>query len=378
MTNRKLDHLRICLDQVVERGEPGWAKWRIRAASFPELSLGEVDTSAEFLGRKLRFPFVIASMTGGGGKETAALNKTLARAAEEAGVALGLGSMRAALADPEKMVEFDVRHLCPSVPLLGNVGAWQLRDRKLVSGLRKAVRELGLDGIFVHVNVAHELCQPEGERNFSGALKAVCEFAASCPVPVLVKEVGFGLRTNQVPALLDAGVAGFDAAGAGGTDFTIVEALRCGDEATKSMARALGAAAIPAADALVALRAEVDRAFDRPVEEADDRGQKAAAAQRTARRRGLEPQNRQPPVVIGSGGIRNGADVAVALALGADLASAALPVLRATQHGATAVVAVLNEWREQLRNIMALAGARTVAELRGNAALRSSEGLYRK
>jgi isopentenyl-diphosphate delta-isomerase len=333
IATRKSHHASICRDRDVQQGNPGWDRYRIEAASFPELAMSEVDTSATFLGKHLRLPFLIGCMTGGGGVETARVNRVLAAAAEKARVGLGLGSLRVAVEDPGALDEFKVRDLCPTVPLLGNISAWQLRDRAVAGRMKELVRELALDGVFVHVNAAHELCQPEGERNFKGALDAVCEFARTAKFPVLVKEVGFGLRASCVGRLVKAGVAGLDVAGAGGTSFERVEAVRTGSE---GMAGVYAAMERPTVDALLDVR-------------------EAMAAMHKVKK---------PPVLIASGGVRSFVHVAIALGLGADIVSAAHPVLLAASQGEQAVVDLISSWRDGLAAVMLLASCHRPAMLR--------------
>jgi isopentenyl-diphosphate delta-isomerase len=339
MGQRKREHVELALKRGSQAGANGFERYRLVPRSFPELARDQVVPDAEFLGRRLAMPLIISSMTGGGGSG-AGLNRILAAAAQKHGIALGLGSLRAALVDPSCRSEFDVRGAAPDVPLLGNIGAWQLREPGLPDRLLELAASLRLDGLFVHVNAAQELVQPEGDADFSAALDAVCRLARSSPIPVLVKEVGFGLalRSGEVGLLAAAGVAGFDVAGAGGTSFLRIEAERAGDEQRKRLAEDLGQLAVPTAVALRELAQEICTAA-------------------SGGRHGL--------AIIASGGIRSPVDMALALGLGATLAGMAQPVLAAAVGGAERLDGLLSYLRFGLRSVMLLCGCRKVEELRG-------------
>ena len=351
----------------MESGDAGFSGYRLVPESFPEMSRSEVSTRVTFLGRDLSFPFLIAPMSGGTDAGRG-LNRTLAQAAQASKVALGLGSMRPVLSDTGRLADYDVRSMAPDVPVLGNIAAWQLRDVEVRSKLAGLLDRLKLDGVFVHANPIQELMQPEGERDFSGAVAAVCAFAAVSPVPVLVREVGFGLCARHLSRLVEAGVSGFDVSGRGGTDFARVEALRSGDVESLDRARELLALGLPTAEALVVLcRALGDlvvlgagartpagigsRTGEIPVALSDGSSDIPAGAGR--------------PTIIATGGIRTATDMALALGLGADLAGIGLPMLRAAGGGVEEVCRVLRVLRERLADLMLLSGASGVAELRG-------------
>ncbi len=333
--NRKQAHMDICLEQDVERGNPGFDAYRLLPESLPEMTMSDALTETFFLGKRLRYPFMIASMSGGVGGEFK-FNHRLARAAQKAGVALALGSLRPALEDAAYLQEYDVRHRAPDVPLLGNIAAWQLRELSVRNRLYELIDELQLDGIFVHVNVPQELIQPEGERNFDEVFHPLLAFIERCPVPVFLKAVGQGLNTAHLPRLIRAGLTGIDVAGAGGTDWVVVEALRNPTNQTLNIARDLSHLATSTADAIQDTRSQL----------------KAIASDRGA------------VCVIGSGGIRTAHDMAIALGLGADLVAAALPILKAAYQSDDALDDLLAYYHNGLRHLMVACGARDLAQLR--------------
>ncbi len=327
--SRKAEHIDINLHRdVAAKGvDAGLSAFRFEHSALPEIDLDEVDTGITFLDRRLRAPLLISCMTGGV-PEAEPVNAALAMAAESAGVALGLGSARVLLERPQARHGFEVRRLAPSVPLLANLGAVQLRRGVSVDDCRRVVEMLGADALVLHLNPLQEALQPEGDTCFGGLLERIEAIATVLDVPVVVKEVGWGIAADHVRALADAGVAAVDVAGAGGTSWSEVERHRV-DGRRARVAAAFADWGIPTADAILAARAAA------------------------------------PDVVlIASGGIRSGRDVCVALALGADAVGAAGPMLRAAARGPEAVVGLLEEWIEVLRVGMFCVGARDVRALR--------------
>ncbi len=266
-------------------------------------------------------------MTGGTG-EALRINRTLARAAQRARVAMGLGSCRILLEHPEVLPTFSVREICPDVPVLANLGAVQLNLGVGAAGCRRIVELLDADALVLHLNPLQEALQPGGDTRFSGLLGRIAELTAELEVPVIVKEVGWGIAPDLVVALFDAGVSAVDVAGAGGTSWSEVERHRIEDPVRARVAGAFAGWGIPTADAV-----------------------------RLARR--AAPGG----TLIASGGVRTGIDVATALALGADLVGIAGPMLRAAADGGEALEAALAEIVETLRIAMFCAGAGDLEQL---------------
>lgn len=333
--NRKQAHIDICLEREVERGNPGFDNYRLLPESLPEMRLSDARTSIFFLGTRLHSPFIIASMSGGLGGEFK-FNHRLARAAQNARVALALGSLRPALDNESYLGEYDVRNLAPDIPLLGNIAAWQLREISVRRRLYELADRLRLDGIFVHTNVSQELMQPEGERDFDEVVAPLLAFVSRSPVPVFIKEVGSGFSSAHLPRLLKAGLTGVDVAGGGGTDWVVVEAQRNTGVQALRIAQDLSKLAQPTANAIVDLRNQLSS---------------------VAKEQGAV-------CLIGSGGIRTAHDMAIALGLGADLVSCALPVLKAAWQGDAELEALLDYYRTGLAHIMTACGSRDLARLR--------------
>lgn len=333
---RKLDHIHINLEEnVAGKGvTSGLERFRFEHQALPAIDFEAVTTSTSFLGRTLRLPVLISSMTGGvdeGGR----INRNLAQAAQARGVAMGLGSGRIALENPAAAAHFRVRAEAPDVLLLANLGAVQLNYGYTARHCLDLVRLLEADALILHLNPLQEAVQPEGNTRFGGLLERIAEVCAALPVPVVVKEVGWGLSGALVGMLAGAGVAAVDVAGAGGTSWSEVERLR-GDPRQAAVAAVFASWGIPTADALIAAR-------------------------------------RAAPTlpVIASGGIRDGVEIAKCIALGADLAGLASPLLKAAAHSAAHAIEALDVLEMQVRTTMFCVGARDLA------ALRATTHLYR-
>ncbi|MFN3929561.1 MAG: type 2 isopentenyl-diphosphate Delta-isomerase, partial [Thermoflexus sp.] len=224
ISQRKADHIRINLEEDVSFGQltTGFERLRFVHRALPELDLQEVDLSTTFFGKTLKAPLLISSMTGGT-EEAGRINRNLAEAAQARGIAMGLGSMRAALERPELLPTFQVRRYAPDILLFANLGAVQLNYGYTVDHCRRAVELVKADALILHLNPLQEALQPEGDTNFAGLLRKIEAVCKALPVPVVVKEVGWGISEEVARLLADAGVAAIDVAGAGGTSWSQVE-----------------------------------------------------------------------------------------------------------------------------------------------------------
>ncbi len=317
--NRKADHLRIAAEPgVVGSSGTGLERLRLRHRALPERDLADVGLATTLLGVELQAPIFVSAMTGGTA-EAERINADLARAAAEHGVALTLGSGRPLLDDPDLLRTY--RSAARPPLLLANLGAAQLDPGRAA----RLVELLGADGLSIHLNPVQEAVQPEGTPAFAGVAERIAAIvAALAPLPVVVKEVGFGMDAADVVLLQDAGVAAVDVAGAGGTNWATIEGRR--DPRAAAVAAAFGDWGVPTADAV---REAVGVAPELPI--------------------------------IASGGVRDGVEAAKCLALGARAAGLARPFLLAAQAGqaSAAVEAVVR----QLRIATWAAGAGSAAEL---------------
>ncbi len=325
---RKGDHLRINLDEDVSHPTlTGLEQYHFVHRALPEMDLDQVDTCVIFLNRSLRAPLLISSMTGGTA-EARQINARLAAAAQAAGIAMGLGSLRAALEDPQLADTYRVRPAAPDILLLANLGAVQLNYGYDASHCLRAVELVEADGLILHLNPLQEALQPEGNTRWAGLLKKIEAVCRTLPVPVIAKEVGWGISEETARQLADAGVAAIDVAGAGGTSWSQVERHRARDEVSRRVAALFHDWGIPTAESLLAVRRAAPNL-----------------------------------PLIASGGLRHGLDVAKAVALGASLAGLAGPFLRAAATSSQAVADLIEELTRALRIAMFSVGANDIAAL---------------
>jgi isopentenyl-diphosphate delta-isomerase len=326
---RKAEHLRITLDEDVASGlTSGFERYRFVHQALPECDLDAIDTRLSFLGKTLRLPLLVSSMTGGT-DEAQAINRRLAEAAQAAGIALGVGSQRSAIERDDLAATFRVREVAPDILLFANIGAVQLNYRYTVDECRRAVAMIGADALILHLNALQEALQPEGDHDWSGLLTKIAAVCQRIEVPVVAKEVGWGIAPNVARQLADAGVAAIDVAGAGGTSWSQVEMHRARSPRAARIAAQFADWGIPTAECI---------------------GQVAAALPEMP--------------LIASGGLRNGIDVAKAIALGAHLCGLALPFLQAAAQSTEAVAEAVADLGATLRVAMFAVGARDLAALR--------------
>jgi isopentenyl-diphosphate delta-isomerase type 2 len=331
---RKARHLELCVssEYSVESGSALFDQLSFVHHALPEVSADDLDTTVSFLNHTIQLPFLISSMTGGSAEGYKA-NKDLARAAQECGIPVGMGSIRILFRKPEVFDHFYLKALAPDVPVIANLGGVQLRDMDQEE-IAEMLRRLEVQALAVHLNAGQELFQPGGDRDFRGIFDAIRSFVDRSPVPLIVKETGFGIRPQDARKLLDAGVQYVNVAGAGGTNWIQVEAYRLPEHAARA-ANAFSGWGTPTALLLAALGHQEGR-------------------------------------LIASGGMRDGMDVAKALALGAHVGAMALPFIRAvTERGVQGALETVGETRAVLETAMVLTGSRTVAELRRTPLMRS-------
>ncbi|MEM9912648.1 MAG: type 2 isopentenyl-diphosphate Delta-isomerase [Pseudomonadota bacterium] len=332
---RKADHLRaIADDPGVERAGAGFDAIRLTHRALPELDLDAIDTSASFLGKPLRLPLLISSMTGGGGQDILRINRNLAEAAEACKVALAVGSQRVMFTNTEARESFDLRPFAPTTALISNLGAVQLNKGFGTDETEAAVEVLQADGIYLHLNPLQEAIQPEGDRDFSDLSRKIGDIAKSSSVPVLLKEVGAGLGPEDIALGLAAGIRHFDVAGRGGTSWSRIEYHRRLEE-----------------DDTIGLLFQ-------------DWGRTTVEALRDAKP--VLAQARDSVTLIASGGIRNGVDMAKAIILGADLCGIAAPFLAAAQISTEAVIGQIDKTEREFRTAMFLLGCGDCKSLREN------------
>jgi len=333
--DRKDAHLRICLEEPVERlgVTTGFERYRFEHDAFPEIDRDEIDLRVTLFGKTLAAPLMIGAMTGGT-RRAGEINKVLASAAQECGIAMALGSQRKMIEDPGTVSTFAVRDEAPDILLMGNVGAVQLNYGVTADDVRGLIDGVGADIFAFHLNALQEAIQPEGDTNFKGLIGKLGSVIPQLGVPVVLKEVGAGFGRKTLQKIAHVPFAGLETAGVGGTSWSKIETYRTESWVQQMTGRRLGDWGVPTSESL---RHAVDLLGD-------------------------------DKTIICSGGIRTGTEVAKAVAMGADLVACALPFLKAAvEGGRDAVVLTIRQFIDELRTICFVTGSRSITELRRQA-----------
>ena len=334
--NRKSEHLRVCIEEDVEFQQltSGLEKYRFTHCCLPELDRSDIELGTTFLGKSLKAPILISSMTGG--TELAHLvNTRLAMVAQRYGLAMGVGSQRIALEQPELAPTFAVRSLAPDILLLANLGAVQLNYGCGLEECLKLVDLLEADALILHLNPLQEWVQSKGDKNFKGLLAKIEQICAQLPVPVIAKEVGNGISAMMAQRLIEAGVAAIDVAGAGGTSWAKVESQRAKDNRQRHLGQVFADWGLPTAECITAIRT----------------------------------LNSTIPL-IASGGLKNGLDLAKSIALGADLGGLARPFLIAAIESEAAVDELVKFLIAEIEIVLFCTGNPNLSALKNSGALK--------
>ena len=332
---RKIEHIIIAVRENVGAREKTTLLEDVEFIHNPltQISLESVDTSTIFLRKRLAAPILVSGMTGGT-KLAAKINKAIGEAVEELGLAMGVGSQRAGLEDPSLEYTYRVaREAAPTAPIIANIGASQLVGGLSEGDVYRIVDMVDADALALHINPLQEAVQPEGETEYQGLLERIRWLTEISPVPVIVKETGAGFSREAALQLRDSGIAGIDVGGAGGTSFSVIEAIRAerrGLEEEAEAAWTFSDWGIPTAASVIEVRSVL-----------------------------------RDILLIATGGLRSGLDAAKAIRLGADMAGYALPVIRAVYHGGVdAVKKLLSRYIHELKIAMYLTGSSNIAALR--------------
>ncbi len=326
---RKKEHLKIALSAQAQVGTNGLENFKFIHNSLPELDFDKIDTSSVFLKKKVNYPFFISCMTGGileGGK----LNKNLSLAAEKYKIALGIGSQRVAIENPSLEIFYNIRKYAPTIPILANVGLVQLNYGFTVKEFNKCVDMINANALVVHINPMQEAIQPEGNRNWEGLLKKLEKIVKTFKVPVIAKEVGFGMSKDVIQRLINVGVSIIDTAGWGGTNWAMVEGLR--GQADRELGELFSDWGITTADSI--------ENFIK-----------------------VKSLSKKKLTLLASGGIRNGVDIAKCISLGADLVGIATPFAKAGINSQDEVEELIERYSKGLKTAMFGVGSQNLKKL---------------
>lgn len=319
-SRRKVEHIQHFLSLPNRPGDSGFSGIHLLHCALPEVDWADVDLCWEAFGKRASAPLLINAITGGA-HEVERINRALARCARQSGVAMAVGSQTAALADPSLSQSFKVvREEHPEGIVLANVGAHVAPEMAA-----RAVEMLRADALQVHLNAPQELAMAEGERRFRGWRRNIEELVKFIQVPLIVKEVGFGLNREVVRELKSLGVEHFDVGGHGGTNFIAIEESRRGLHPS-----GLENWGIPTACATI-------EAYTEGV----------------------------PGELIATGGITTPLEGAKALALGATAFGVVGQFLKTLCNQSEAnLLETLNRWMTLLRQLYVMCGAKNTAEMR--------------
>ncbi len=326
---RKADHIKINLEQDVRSAlTTGLENYRFTHEALPELDLSRINTTLNLFGKPLAAPILISSMTGGT-PEAETINLRLAEAAQEMKIAMGVGSQRAALEHPKQAKTFQVRRVASDILLFANLGAVQLNYGYNIDHCRRAVEMIQADALILHLNPLQEAVQDAGDVNFADLAKKIEEVCKKLEVPVIAKEVGWGISEKTAKLLADCGVSAIDVAGAGGTSWSQVEMHRAPDEFTRQLAATFVGWGIPTADSILNVKKAV------------------------------------PDLIIfASGGLKDGLDIAKCIALGATLGGMAGQFLKAAAVSTEKAIEMMKLTKRQIEVTMFAAGVGTLEGLK--------------
>lgn len=328
ITTRKDDHIKINLEQDVRSAQTsGLEKIQFIHEALPELDLDEVDTSLMLFNKLLQAPILVSSMTGGT-PDAGVINFRLAEAAQICGLAMGVGSQRAALEHPEQVASFQVRKVAPDILLFANLGAVQLNYGYSVDDCQRAVDMIAADALYLHLNPLQEAVQAGGNTNWKDLAKKIEAVCRKLTIPVIAKEVGWGISEKTARRLSECGVTAIDVAGAGGTSWSQVEMYRAPDEFLRNLAASYVGWGIPTVESI------------------------------------LNVKHASPGMpIFASGGIKDGLDIAKCLALGAQLGGMAGQFLKAATISTENAAQLMNLTRRQIQTSMFAAGAGNISAI---------------
>lgn len=336
INSRKIEHRQIANDEAIHFHEltTGFEDYHFIHNALPEIDFGEIDIRTDFLGYQLKVPLMISSISGGDARSLA-LNKDLAVAASQAGIALMLGSIRPALENKDCLGSYRIaRDMAPDIPIIANIGASQIVKQYKTQQLIKVLKQIGADALSIHLNPLQEALQPEGEPHFKGVSRAIEILRETLPYPIIVKEVGFGLSLDVIKRLQKMGIQWIDVAGAGGTSWSRIEHHRTVSEEKRAVAAQFFEWGIATTEAI---------------------------------RNALKAKQLN---IIASGGIDTGLKFAKAIALGAEIAGAAKSFLQTwNRDGVPGICELIRIFAETLRIAMFCTGCQNLEKFRGNKAI---------
>ena len=331
---RKDDHIKISINENINSRSTTWLEYvRFVHNSLPEINFKDIDITMKFLGKPINSPIIIGSLTGGS-KLGLEINRKLAETAEKYQIPLMVGSQRIQLEHLETSKSFSIVRKCaPTIPIIANLGISQLIQMKNFNSIEKIVQTIEADAIAIHLNPLQEIIQPEGETNFSNAIEKISLLNDYLKIPLIIKETGAGLSKNVSNNLIKAGIKYLDVSGLGGTSFAAVEYSRAKKQ-NNHIKSIIGNTfldwGIPTAASIIETRSVA----------------------------------KDSTIIIGSGGIRNGLEIAKSIAIGANISAIAQPFLKRAYNNSKEIGYYIETLFSELKSSMFLTGCKKIEELR--------------
>jgi len=337
--NRKIDHIKIPLVHNVQHVKNYFDEVNLIHHSLPEYELEEINLSVDFFKKKISAPICISAITGGH-EISKAINNILANAASSENIIMSVGSQRIGLEDPSTVDSFKiVRDMAPNIPVIGNLGIGQLCDLNFnIDNFKNCIEMINADVMAIHFNALHELVQSEGNISYKNFEEKFKEIRKNLKIPIIAKEVGTGFNTDLALKLDLLGFDGFDVGGLGGTNFAAIESIRDVDsfEAyTRKIADTFCEWGIPTPVSIMNVRKVSKK------------------------------------LIIGTGGLRTGVDIAKAIVLGADIGGFAFKFLKAAwqdykNNSQSNTIKEINTLKQELRSSLWLMNVKNINKLRSN------------
>ncbi|MFX1392237.1 MAG: type 2 isopentenyl-diphosphate Delta-isomerase [Promethearchaeota archaeon] len=337
--DRKIEHLKIPIEYDVQHTENYFKYIKLIHHPLPEIDFHEIDLSLNFFDKIISAPICIAAITGGHpiSKE---INRILATAAEQENIIMSVGSQRAGLVDPSLLDSFSiVREFAPNIPIIGNFGIGQLSKPDFnPDDFIRCIEMIKADVMAIHFNALHELVQDKGDRSYKNFKKNFLKVRKLTPIPIIAKEVGSGFDKELAIVLDKLGFDGFDVGGAGGTSFTAIESLRngtLGNKFTRNPADVFREWGIPTPVSIYNVR-KVSK-----------------------------------NIIIATGGLRTGIDIAKCISLGADIGGFAYKFLRTSwndyeNNSISNTLKEIQTLKNELRSCLWLLNLNNIKSLKNN------------
>lgn len=335
---RKIEHLKIPLEHDVQHSKNYFKDIRLIHHPIPDFDFEDIDLSINFFGKKVSAPICISAITGGHpiSKE---INKILANAAEEEDIIMSVGSQRAGIEEPTLIDSFKItRDVAPNIPIIGNIGIGQVSNPNFeIKDFHECIEMVDADVMAIHLNILHELVQDKGDTSYKPFRENFKKLRENYKIPIIAKEVGTGFNPDLAVILDKLGFDGFDVGGTGGTSFAAIESKRNNfnnEKYTRNPADVFKEWGIPTPISIVYVRKVSQK------------------------------------MIIATGGLRTGIDIAKSIVLGADVGGFAYKFLKSAwqdrkEKSINNTVKEIRTLKNELRTCLWLMNQENIISLKG-------------